>query len=148
MTIQIAVPVLSALTLLLSGCGSMSMGGLWPFDSGPEERSRAPANAVAYLCDGGKRLYVRYLDNGAHAWVILPEREFRLDKSPSSSGTRYGTGRASLEVNGNEVTLSDGPSVSYTACKVPEPAKAGAVKEDGKLKDSKNDKNDTGDRKK
>lgn len=142
MTIRSAVTALAALAVLLSGCGGMSAGDLWPFGSSSEELSRTPANAVAYRCEGGKRLYVRYLDNGAYAWVILPEREFRLDKSASTSGTRYGTGRASLEVNGNEVTLSDGPSVSYTGCRVPDPAKGGEDKKD------KSEKNQSGDGKK
>lgn len=107
---------------LLGGCGGFSVGSLWPFDSTPEERSRVPVNATAYQCEGGKRLYVRYMEQGAYAWIILPEREFRLDRDKAGPGTRYGNDKARLEVKGDEVTLSDGPKVSYTGCKVPKPA--------------------------
>jgi membrane-bound inhibitor of C-type lysozyme len=105
---------LACLGLLMTGCGSVN---LWPFgsDTAPE-RSRAPANATEYQCDAGKRFYVRYLDGGA-AWVILPEREIRLDKVAAASGTRYSNGSATLEVNGNEAALTDAPAISFTGCK-------------------------------
>jgi membrane-bound inhibitor of C-type lysozyme len=125
-TPYVALPVL--LSLLLAGCESMSMPSMPSlFGEKNIERSRVPVNSTAYHCAGGKRLYVRYLENGAAAWVILPEREFRLDKVAGEGATRYGGGKAVLAVNGDEVTLSDGPTVSYAACKVPvaaaEPAK-------------------------
>ena len=106
---------LACLVLLMTGCGSVN---LWPFgsDTGPE-RSRAPANATEYQCDAGKRFYARYLDGGGAAWVILPEREFRLDKVAAASGTRYSNGSATLEVNGNEAALTDAPAISFTGCK-------------------------------
>jgi len=82
-----STPALLCLGLLLAGCGGVN---LWPFGDGEtSEPSRAPANATAYQCEGGKRLYVRLLEDGAAAWAILPEREIRLDKAPSGSGTTY-----------------------------------------------------------
>ena len=99
------------------------MPNLWPFGAEKTvERSRTPANSTAYLCDKNKRLYVRLLDNGAAAWVILPEREFRMDKTTGGEGTRYGSGKAVLDLQGEEATLSDGAALSYTGCKVPKPA--------------------------
>lgn len=113
--IRTALPGLASLSLLLTGCGSVN---LWPFGGGKEqERSRTPAHATEYQCNGGKRFYVRYLDNGGAAWVIFPEREFRLDKVASASGTRYSNGIAMLETNGNEATLRDGPTIAFTGCK-------------------------------
>ena len=96
-----------------------SMPDLWPFGGDRNvERSRVPANSVAYQCAGNKRFYLRYLDNGAAAWVILPEREFRLDKVSADAGTRYGNGKAVLALNGEEAALSDGPTVSYGGCRI------------------------------
>src|SRR4030088_2556420 len=90
----LAAPAL--LSLLVAGCGGMSLPTLWPLGERDLERSRVPANSITYLCAGGKRFYLRYLDNGAAAWVILPEREFRLDKVAGDAGTRYGNGKAVL----------------------------------------------------
>jgi membrane-bound inhibitor of C-type lysozyme len=117
-----ALPAFALFSTLLAGCESMSMPSL--FGGGAVERSRVPPNSTAYQCTGGKRLYIRYIDNGAAAWVILPEREFRLDKVAGEGGARYSSGNAVLTVNGDEVNLSDGPAVSYAACKVPAPAAA------------------------
>ncbi len=102
-------------SLLLPGCGGVK---LWPFGSDTvQERSRTPANATEYQCAGGKRFYVRTLEGGAAVWLILPEREVRLDKLATGSGTRYGNGIAVLEVNGSEASLADGAAVSLTGCK-------------------------------
>ena len=68
-------------------------------------------------CEGGTRLFVRYLDNGAAAWVILPEREFRLNKATSTSGTRYSNGSATLDLKDGAATLSDGATVTHAGCK-------------------------------
>ena len=114
----LAAPAL--LSLLVAGCESMGIASL--LGEKNLERSRVPANSITYQCQGGKRFYLRYLDNGAAAWVILPEREFRLDRVSADAGTRYGNGKAVLTVNGDEIALSDGPTVSYAACKVPAPA--------------------------
>ena len=110
-----ALPAFACLGVLLTGCGSVN---LWPFGGGKEaERSRTPAHATEYQCNGGKRFYVRYLDSGGAAWVIFPEREFRLDKVASESGARYSNGIALLETNGSEATLRDGPTSAFTGCK-------------------------------
>ena len=102
--------------VLAAGCSSVN---LWPFGGqGAREYSRTPANATEYQCEGGKRFYVRDLQ-GAAVWIILPERQFRLDKVASPEGTRYSNGSATLEMRGAEATLSDGAAVAFSACKTP-----------------------------
>ena len=107
----------------LAGCGTIGMPTTL-FGDKNLERSRVPPNSITYQCAAGKRFYLRYLDNGAAAWVILPEREFRLDKVAGEAG-RYGNGRAVLVVGAEGATLSDGPAVSYADCKLPAAAAAG-----------------------
>jgi len=108
---------LACATLTLSACSSVSVN-LWPFGGDKEQDpSRTPAGATAYQCEGGKRLFVRYLDNGAAAWVILPEREFRLNKTASGSGTRYSNGSATLDIKDGGATLADGAAATYAGCK-------------------------------
>jgi len=109
------VVALVCASLMLSACSSVS---LWPFGATPEQDpTRAPAGATTYKCDGSKQFFVRYLDNGAAAWVILPEREFRLNKVDADTGSRYSNGNDTLELSGNVATLSEGASVSYANCK-------------------------------
>lgn len=114
----------SLAALLLSGCGGMSVGGFMPFGGDGRELSRIPPNSIAYQCQAGKRFFLRYLEEGAAVWVILPEREFRLEKVTGDQGTRYGTGRTVLRIGEGEATLSDGSAASYAGCRIPsaEPA--------------------------
>ncbi|MBN8475351.1 hypothetical protein [Sulfuritalea sp.] len=106
-----------AAVALLSGCGEMAVK-VWPFggDTGVPERSRAPANATEYQCAGGKRIYVRRLDGGDAVWLILPERELRLDRV-GSEGTRYGKGTMVLQLAENAATLTDRSTSPVTGCK-------------------------------
>lgn len=106
-----------AAVALLSGCGEMKVK-VWPFggDTAIQERSRSPANATEYLCAGGKRIYLRRLDGGDAVWLILPERELRLDRV-GSDGTRYGKGAMVLQLAENAATLTDGSTSPVTGCK-------------------------------
>ena len=65
---------------------------------------------------------MRTLEGGAAVWLILPEREIRLARVGEGSSMRYSNGIAVLELNGNEATLTDGAAVTFTACKLPQPA--------------------------
>jgi membrane-bound inhibitor of C-type lysozyme len=100
--------------LLMTACGSFS---IWPFGGTAQERSRVPSDATEYQCPGGKRFYLRAMDGGNSTWVILPDREFRLDKVDSAGGTRFGNGVTVLELNAGEASLSDGSATAYTGCK-------------------------------
>lgn len=101
-----------AIASLLAGCGDMKPK-LWPFsDSGPRERAREPADATAYDCSGGKRFHVRKMD-GESLWLVLPEREVRLDRL---SGNRYGKGALVLELGSDSASLADGAATPYTGC--------------------------------
>jgi membrane-bound inhibitor of C-type lysozyme len=112
---RVAALIFASASLLFGACSSVS---LWPFGGSKEEDlSRPPPGATAYACEGGTRLFVRYLDNGAAAWVILPEREFRLNKATSGTGTRYSNGSATLDIKDSGATLSDGAVVTHAGCK-------------------------------
>lgn len=109
---------LAGITLLLSACGDMNVKKYIPFTGDSvEERSRTPANATEYHCAGGKRIYVRTLDGGAAVWLILRERELRLDRIGTSN--RYSTGNTVLTLEGGNASVADGGPPTYTDCKVP-----------------------------
>lgn len=107
-----------SLLLPLAACANID---LWPFGSDQtQQRRREPANATAYQCATDKRFYVRLLDGGSAAWLILPDREVRLDKivagGNGSGNTRYSNGIAVLELQGNSASLTDGPTINYSGC--------------------------------
>ena len=111
------IAALACAPLLLAACSSVNLDLLSFGGAKEQDTTRALAGATAYQCDAGKRLFVRYLDNGAAAWVILPEREFRLNKIASASATRYSNGSATLDLKDGGATLSDGAAVTHAGCK-------------------------------
>ena len=90
------------------------------FDTKEVARSRVPPNSTEYRCDAGKSFFLRTTDPAA-AWVILPEREFRLDRV-AGAASRYENRVARLELNGEQATLTDGPD-SFAGCKPTRDAK-------------------------
>ena len=96
----------------LTGCSSW-----WPWGGSGGDVPRVPPGATAYKCDGGKELYVRYMDGGKAAMVIYPEREFRLDSEATGSGVRYTNGRTTLHTKGAEAMLEEGSTAVYSNCK-------------------------------
>ena len=105
-----------AIPLLVGGCGSFSF---WPFGEGksPSVTVRGPENATEYRCEGGKGFHVRMLEAGRSVWLILPDRQVRLDKPAGATDGRYTNGIAVLRITPEGAELTDGP-VAYAACKV------------------------------
>ena len=107
----------TCLPLLLTAC-SGSPAKLWPFGGDKAQDSfSAPSDATEYQCKGGKRFFVRQIDDGNAAWLILPERQVRLAKS--TAGATYRAGNTVLDINGAEATLADGSANSFVGCKRP-----------------------------
>lgn len=113
MNIKPLLLLLTCTAALLQGCSNVKV---WPFDgSGSSGQTRSPANSTKYQCSNGKHFYVRLLDNGNTAWLIYPDREVSLSKS-GSAANRYTNGIATLELNGNDSTLTDGAQINYSGC--------------------------------
>jgi hypothetical protein len=106
--------VLGALltTILLSGCSS-----IWPFGNKAEpQRVYKPANSTEYLCEKGKKFYVRNLDGGANIWLMLPDHEALLAKVGNEK--IYSNGISRLNLSTDDVILDVGPGNQYVGCKV------------------------------
>ena len=108
---------IACVAALLSACSSINLDALSFGGIKEQDTSRPPAGATAYQCENSRHFFVRYVDNGAAAWVMLTDREFRLNKTASATGTRYSNGSDSLDIVGNTATLSDGTTVTYAGCK-------------------------------
>lgn len=96
-------------TLFLAGCGGLS---LWPFGNAAGPVPRGYENATPYRCEGGKGFHVRLLENGNAAWLILPERQVRLERKGDGA---YSNGLATLKLDAG--TLDDTSAISWRGCK-------------------------------
>jgi hypothetical protein len=103
---------LAALPLLaLAGCTTIEE--LWR--GGPRELSRVRPDVTQLACEGGRTLSVRIEPGSKSAWIILPDREFRLDAVAGG----YSNGRSMLAVKGDVMSLEDPGSPSLAGCKRP-----------------------------
>lgn len=102
----------TVLALTVAGCSSVN---LWPFSDDKERAAgnAEPPNATRYHCDGNKTFYVRPMYEGKSVWLILPDRQVRLDGTDSG---KYSNGIAVLTTDGTNASLTDGPSISYANC--------------------------------
>lgn len=98
--------------VVLAGCGSWN-----PWGGPQEEKLVLPADAVAFECEGGKRLLVRMPSDAKSVMVMLPERQFRLDAVPAASGARYSNGRTTLHTKGDEAFLEEEGKQLFSGCK-------------------------------
>lgn len=101
-------------SLLLAGCSSIDISAekLWPFGSKMRERAQIPANAAEYRCKDSKRFFVRNLADGA-AWLILPDRELRLEKTGEAN--RYAGSTVTLDIAEGTASVKDG-TTSFANC--------------------------------
>jgi membrane-bound inhibitor of C-type lysozyme len=103
-----------ALAVAAGGCGTLDRLSNW-WSGVPSEQSRRMEGAVELRCDAKKTLIVRI--DPETAWVIFPDREFRLDAVKGSPPTRYSNGRTTLTSKGEEVTLEEDTSVTFSNCR-------------------------------
>lgn len=119
---------LSVLVLLmgaLAACSTMKDLGnvnLWPFGSNADApHVYHPANSVGYICEANKKFFVRILDKGASAWLILPDREVALTQVGTTKV--YSNGISKLDLSANEAVLMVNETTTFTGCKAEAPAK-------------------------
>jgi hypothetical protein len=110
--LQRTLILISFISASLLGCGSVDT--LNPFDNSVKEHSKTPVNATQYICEGNKQFFVRMLNNGNDAWLIYPDHEVSLAKI---SDKTYKVAAITLEMNGDQTTLTDGEKIAYTDCK-------------------------------
>ena len=102
---------------VLAGC---SGGGWVPWlrSSAEVAGPYTPPGATGYACEGGKRLLVRVEADAKSAWVIYPDREFRLNRTASASGEQFSNARTSLTIKDGEAVLEEGVAVQFAKCKL------------------------------
>ena len=103
--------VIGVLVATVQGCS----GTWWPFGSSGGEANRIPPGAAEFACARGKRLFVRFADDGRSAWVILPDREFRLERKEGSDAYTNATTR--LSATGDSTQLDVEGTRQYADCK-------------------------------
>ena len=101
----------------LAGCSGSGSWNPWEKNYG-REPPRTPPGAKGYACERGQRLIVRFEADAQSAWVIYPDRQFRLNRVGSGSGEQFSNGRTTLRVNDDEAMLEEAGTVQFANCKL------------------------------
>lgn len=106
--------VILALSVALSGCSTSWL----PWSrSDDEQPRRLPEGAVELHCAQAKTLLVRYAADGKSVWVMLPDREFRLDRGAAAGGERYGNGTTTMLVQAEGIALDIDGTRQFSDCR-------------------------------
>jgi membrane-bound inhibitor of C-type lysozyme len=108
-------PTAAAIAAVVAAMTLSACSGLWPFGRSDSEAKRVPPGATEYACADGKRLLVRFSEDGKSAWIFYPEREFRLDRSGGSD--RYSNGITTLSLQGDSAQLDSEGMRQFADCK-------------------------------
>jgi hypothetical protein len=111
--------LLACLVSMLSSCSTLSLDTdkisealTW----GGDKNNSLPKNAVAFECAKSQAFFIQYLDEKNAVWVVLKNREFRLNKSPDQTNT-FTNGDTLLEINPDNTILKIQEQVLYDLCK-------------------------------
>lgn len=106
------------LSLLISSCTSIKLDKeniVDIFSLDDENQSLSPENSIQFTCDQNKKFFLRYLENKNAVWIILDNREFRLEKDLIEDN--YNNGKTILEISQNNVSIKSNEKFLYNQCK-------------------------------
>jgi hypothetical protein len=85
------------------------------FSNSIQERKIRPEESVQYNCDNQKIFYLLYLNEKKSVWVILPDREFRLNQVDESQNI-YTNNITTLEISSGQTQIKDKKEILYSQC--------------------------------
>ena len=107
------------LSLLISSCTSIKLDKeniVDIFSLDDENQSLSPENSIQFTCDQNKKFFLRYLENKNAVWIILDNREFRLEKDLVDDN-KYSNSKTTLNNLQDNVSIISDEKYLYKECK-------------------------------
>lgn len=110
---------------LLNSCSSIKLDkekikDIFSFDD--KSQSLSLDNSTQFMCDQNQTFSLRYLEDKNAVWIILNNREFRLEKVLVDDN-KYSNGKTVLEFFQDSVTITSNEKSLYKQCKEITPTK-------------------------
>ena len=104
---------------LLNGCSSFNLDkekitDIFSLDD--EDQILSPENSIQFTCDQNQIFFLRYLEDKNAVWIILDNREFRLEKDLIDDN-KYSNGKTVLEISQGNVSITSNEKSLYKQCK-------------------------------
>lgn len=114
---------LLAFLILASSCSRFSIDKetsfeekvLKIFSDSYEEVDLTPKDTTQFQCANNEFFYLKYLEENNAVWVILKDREFRLDKIDDGNKA-YANSTTSLDINEGSAVIKLDSSILYEDC--------------------------------
>ena len=87
------------------------------FSNTVNELKIQPEDSIQYDCDNRKIFFLLYLNEKKSVWVILPDREFKLNQIEESQNI-YTNDITTLEISPGQTQIKDEKEVLYNQCVV------------------------------
>jgi hypothetical protein len=105
--------------ILLNSCSSIKIDAekvIDIFSSNDENQSLSAENSIQFTCDQNQIFFLRYLEDKNAVWIILDNREFRLQKDLVDDN-KYSNGKTVLKIFQDSVSISSNEKSLYKQCK-------------------------------
>ena len=105
--------------LLLNACSSINLDkekikDIFSLDD--ENQILSPENSIQFTCNQNQTFFLRYLEDKNAVWIILDNREFRLEKDLVNDN-KYSNGKTVLEISEDNISITSNKKFIYKQCK-------------------------------
>jgi hypothetical protein len=104
---------------LLNGCSSFNLDKdkiTDIFSLYDENQTLSSENSIQFTCNQSQTFFLRYLEDKNAAWIILDNREFRLEKDLVNDN-KYSNGKTVLEIYEDYISITSNKKFIYKQCK-------------------------------
>ncbi|MDA9642619.1 hypothetical protein N9S84_00835 [Nitrosomonadales bacterium] len=85
------------------------------FSEESAEKNIRPENSIEYNCKNKKIFFLTYLNEKKSVWLVLPGREFKLNRIDESENT-YTNDITTLEISDEKTQIKNDKEVLYSEC--------------------------------
>ena len=104
---------------LLNACSSINLDKdkiTKIFSLDDANQTLSPENSIQFTCDQNQIFFLRYLEDKNAVWIILDNREFRLEKDLVDDN-KYSNGKTVVEISQGNVSITSNEKFLYEQCK-------------------------------
>ena len=85
------------------------------FSNTVNEKTIRPEDSIEYNCDKKKTFFLSYLNEGKSVWIVLPDREFKLDQIDESLNI-YSNDITTIEMSSEIIQVINNNEILYDQC--------------------------------
>jgi membrane-bound inhibitor of C-type lysozyme len=96
-------------------CSLESIPTVDVFSNTINEKIIRPKDSVEYNCEKKKTFFLFYLNEGKSVWLVLPDREFKLNQIEESQNI-YSNDITTIEISSEKTQIRNDDDILYNQC--------------------------------